>query len=458
MKLQTLLLALIAGELLLGGYLATRRWAEPSTRLPAAFPDDPPLAAELAVLATAARSGDASAWMALGDALLGKGFYHDAEDAYRQATQRAPQDIEARFALAFCIDRSGRMAEANEQYQRCLDLPDPPHVEQSKKPFAAYAIGRNLLRLEDEAAAEAVFRKNPGFLPAEYQLARILFFSDRPKEALDIVERGLTKLPLSLEWHRLRGRILEALDRPDEAFTARAMEERSAHLLEVNFNVDYIRPLTTRCGIKRMLAVYEAATRRERPPQLSARLDAIDAAIGKRLIPERITVDQLKADLAMGSGNAELVLQIIDTSPVLRDSDPLIAVLEADALERLGRLDEATTLRQKLITIAPSAALHRQLAAACQAAGDSAGREQHLAHAAVLDGIAAYRRNDLSAALVQFEQAVGHDPTNVHGWFHRGEMLYHLGRQAEALVAFREAVAQRPGFGRARDFITHLAN
>lgn len=457
MKLRHLFVIFIIAEVFLGGVLATRWWTRSSLGLPVTVSGDSAWAAEVADLASATRLGGAAAWTALGDALLGKGDYRNAELAYRRVTEISPRDIEARFALAFCIDRTGRMADANDQYRRCLELPDPPGSGQSKKPFALYAIGRNLLRLEDESAAEAVFRQNPGFPPADYQLARILFFTGRPREALEVVDRGLELLPLSLEWHRLRGRIMDALDRPADAFAARAMEERSAHLLEVNFSTGYVRPLTTRHGISRMLRDYAAAiVGRESPELLQQRLDAIDTAIGGRIIPESTTLMQLRADLAMTSGNAQDVVAAIAAHPWLRDSDPLMALYEADAVERLGRVDEATALRRRLVSIAPSPALHRKLAAACEADGKVGDRDQHLARAELLDGIATYRRNDIAGALPRFEKAVALDPSNASAHFHLGEMLYHLGRHEEATSAFRDAVAQRSGFGRASDFLDYL--
>ena len=456
MSLRRLFLIVIAGELLLGVAVVMRWLPQPSPGLPASFSDDPPLAAEIAELAAATRFGGAADWMALGDALLGMGDYRNAESAYRRVTEASPQDIEARFALAFCIDRTGRMAEANEHYRRCLELPDPPGTAQSKKPFALYAIGRNLLRLEDQAAAEGVFRQNEGFLPAEYQLARILLFTGRPREALEVVDRGLNRLPLALEWHRLRGRIMDALDRPADAFAARAMEERSAHLLEVNFSTDYIRPLTTRHGIKRMLEGYGAATGRESREQLSQRLDAMDGAIGGLMIPESITLMKLRANEAMTSGSPQELVDMIAAQPWLRDADPLMAAYEADALARLDRIDEATALRRRLVAVAASSSLHRQLAVACEASGDEACRNQHLSQAELLDGIAMYRRNDIAGALPRFVKAVELDPSNTSALFHQGEMLYHLGRSREAASVFRDALTQRPGFGRASDFLEHL--
>jgi predicted Zn-dependent protease len=249
---------------------------------------------------------------------------------------------------------------------------------------------------------------------------------------------------------------MDALNRPADAFAARAMEERSAHLLEVNFSTDYIRPLTTRHGIKRMLNDYGAATGRESREELRQRLDAMDAAIGGLMIPESITLMQLRANEAMTFGKPQEVVDMIAAQPWLRDSDPLMAVYEADALARLDRIDEATALRRRLVAVAASSSLHRQLAVACEASGDEACRNQHLSQAELLDGIAMYRRNDIAGALPRFVKAVELDPSNTSALFRRGEMLYHLGRSKEAAAAFRDARSQRPGFGRGSDFLEHL--
>jgi Flp pilus assembly protein TadD len=165
---------------------------------------------------------------------------------------------------------------------------------------------------------------------------------------------------------------------------------------------------------------------------------------------------QLRANEAMTFGNPQEVVDRMAAQPWLRDSDPLMAVYEADALARLDRIDEATALRRRLVAIAASSSLHRKLAVACEASGDEAGRNQHLSQAELLEGIAMYRRNDIAGALSRFAKAVELDPSNTSAVFHRGEMLYHLGRSKEAASAFRSALAQRPRFGRASDFLEHL--
>ncbi len=447
-RLLPLLFVVVVG----GGLLAvpgrlTRLLTTPVV-IPAPLRTDPLLAAELETLARAAAAGGHPEWMAYGDALLGQGAYLAAEAAYRRAATLAPEDIEARFALALCIDRTGRMKESNEHYQACLELPEMAGNRLSKKPFARYAIGRNLLRLEDEVGAEAAFRQNPGFPPADYQLARILLFSDRPREAEAIVRRGLASLPLALEWHRLHARILDALDRPDEAAAAREMEERSAHLLEVNFNVDYIGPLTEKVGLNRLFAAYEATRSTADPAARDRLLTAIEAAIGDRLIPERFRAARLRAELALATGDPQAALAAVATAAELGSSDPNLLDIKADALDESGNPDQATRLRERLVRIRPTAKCYRQLADARSAAGDPTGRNRLLARAELLDGIATYRRNDPAGAAGHFEEATRLDPDNAVAWYRLGEMQFHLGRKAEAAAALRQALTISPGSGR----------
>ena len=450
------LLAGIACATAVGGLVIWRSLPTPVV-IPPALLADPMLAEELSGLAAAAEAGGQPEWMAFGDALLGQGAYRAAEAAYRRAAALNPDDIEARFAVAFCIDRTGRMEESNEHYRACLELPEPPGVQQSKKPFARYAIGRNLLRLEDEVGAEAAFRQNPGFPPAEYQLARILLFSGRPREAEVIVRRGLESLPLSLEWHRLHGRILDALGRPAEAAVAREMEERSAHLLEVNFNVDYIGPLTEKVGLNRLLADYEAARQTADAADLDQRLRQIEAAIGDRLIPERFLAAQLRAELALTMAKPEVALKVIEAAEQLGGAGPQLLQLKAAAWEQLGRLDEATRLRERLVAISPSPELFQLLAEARSAAGDATGQQQFLARRERLEGLAAYRRNDPEEALPHFEEATRLDPADGVSWYHRGEMLFHLNRKPEAAEALKQALTVNPGDGRSRRLLAITA-
>jgi len=453
---RRLLAVLLLAELAVCGWLVGGRLLRHPPALPAAFPDDPLVGAELAAIAARADGGAAGAWLELGQSLLGQGLYGHAEVALGRAVTAEPTAIEPAFALGFTLDRTGRMREGNAFYERCLALSEPGPGA-SRKPFALYQIGRNHLRDGDVAAAEGAFRRNAGVPQADYQLARILLHSGRPKEAAEVVSRALGRLPLALELHHERMRVMEALDRPDEAFRSAAMEERSAHLVEVSFNTDYVRPFHARHGLRRLVDDHLAREATSDHASSMARLDVIDAAIGDRTIPERAATRQLRAGRLLKAGQADRVLELVAEIKAAGDLGPAVLETEAAARRLRGEADAALALLLRATALEPTAARHRQLADEYDRRGDAAARDRHRAAFHFHDGIAAYRQNRLDVALGSLRRSLALDDGNATAWFHAGEMEYHLGNPEAADEAFRRALALRPGYGRARDYLERRA-
>lgn len=457
--LRRLLVTLLALEVAVCGWLVTRRVLRVPPVMPVEFPDDPLLGPELSAVATRADRGGAAEWRALGESLLGQGLYAHAEQAFARAAAIDPQDIDALFGQAFCVDRTGRIAESNVLYRRCLDLPDRDTEGIGRKPFARYAIGRNLLRLGDVAGAETAFRENDVFVPANFQLAKLLFHDGRLGEAVRIVEQLLGQLPLALELHQLKARILEAAGAPAEAFLARAMEERSAHLVESSFNTDYVRPLTHRHGlagaladIERLLPPQPGDAERD-PRRLVERIAPLEAAVGSARIPQRVTLAYLRAALAADAGRGDELADQLVTIDEAGDRSVSRLDIEATMRERAGDDAGALVLRERAASMAPTAQLHRQIAAAYESHGDEDRARLHRARHHFHLGKAAYRRNRLEEAAREFRQATTLDGRHVAAWYHLGEMEYHLGRPAAAVAAFREVVALEPDHERASRLI-----
>jgi tetratricopeptide (TPR) repeat protein len=449
---RRLLLGLIAAELAVLGGLVGWRWSRPAAVLPAAVVNDPVLGPEVGSLARQAQHGAAPAWLAVGEALLGQGHYRHAEAAFRRAVQLDPQSLDARYGLAYCIDRTGRMAESNPHYRECLFLPDPPAGGPPKKGVALYEIGRNHLREGNLAAAEAVFRESPGFWSAEYQLAKLLLHSSRPREAEAIVDRLVAKLPLALELHALRARILDALGKPDEAMAARAMAERSAHLLEFNYSTVFVQPFTVRHGIGKL--VEDCDNRAAAGDVTGARrcLATLDAAIAGRPLPESATAERLRCRIALMAGKPGEALAAAQAEWERGNHDPALAAIEAAAFDALGRPEEAMVIRRRLVQVSPTADLCNKLAAAAERAGDGEARHALAARADFHEGMAAYRRNDLTTALTCFTRATRRDPSLAAAWFRGGEMYWHLGDLSRAAEMFREASFRKPTSGRAGSY------
>lgn len=451
---STLVIAILV-ELVAGGWLLASRALRVPPALPADMSDDPLLAAEIRALAAKVDRGGAPEWRMLGEGLLGQGAYAHAESAFARAAALAPQDIEALFGHAFCIDRTGRMAASNPLYRRCLDLPDRTEDGVGRRPFALYAIGRNLLRLDDVQGAEAAFRENASFLPAQVQLAKLLVRDGRLGEAVRIVDDLLRQLPLALELHQLKARILEAAGAPAEAFLARAMEERSAHLVESNFSTDYVRPFTTRLGMPRVLQEVESrlppmpGDPRRDPAVLEREIAPLETLVAEARVPQRATLAFLRGALAADADDVAGItaaLGIVDAA-----GDRSVSRLELEALvrDRMGDAVTATALRERAVAMGPSPQLHRRLAEERERQGDDAAARHHRARAHFHLGKAAYRRNRLEDALREFREAAVHDDRHVATWYRAGEMAYHLGRRTEAAEAFRRVVDLEPDHERA---------
>lgn len=444
-------------EAALGGWLVISRLDRPRASIPASFPDDPLLAGEFAALAKRAEQGTADDWLFLGESLLGQGCYGHAERAFERGLAMSPDSIEATYGLAFAVDRTGRVAESNALYQRCLDMPDDPRSPQSKKPFALFAIGKNHLRLGDVAAAEAAFRRNEGFVPALYQLAKILHHTSRPKEAVAVLARLLQQVPLSLELHQLRARVLEQLGEPAEQFAAAAMEERSAHLIESSFGTDFVRPFNHRHGLKPVLEAYDARKASGPPAVMEAELSAIENLVRDRRIPQRFMVLFMRGERALVEGRPEVALEVVRQIAAGGDASGSRLLLEAAVREMQGDAGAARALRERAEIVHPSVPGQRGLADDCDRRGDAAGRDRHRARELFLAAMAAYRSNKLEPALELLEKSAALAPDDATTWFHIGEMKYHLGRRDAADEAFRKAVELRPGYGRARDYLERRA-
>lgn len=460
--LRRLLVMLLVAEAVVGvGLVARRAWRVPPA-VPDAFPDDPLLAQQLAPVATRAGRGGAADWRALGESLLGQGFYAHAERAFARAVALDPRDLDSAFGQAFCVDRTGHMEEAVALYRRCLELPEAPGEGLGRRPFVLYAIGRNLLRLEDVAGAEAAFRENEGFVPANYQLARLLFHDGRLGEAVRIVEGLLGQLPLALELHALKARILDAAGAPAEAFLARAAEERSAHLVESSFNTDYVKPFATRhglpgalAGIERLLPPLPGDPQRD-PRLLTEQVGRLEEAAGAARIPQRLTLAYLHAALADETGGADELARHLVTIDEAGDRGATRLDIEATVRERAGDAAGARTLRERAAAMAPTARLHRQLAEAAERAGDATAARIHEARQHFHLGKAEYRRNRLAEALREFRAAAALDEAHVASWYRAGEMAYHLQRPADAVAAFHRVVQLEPDHERAVRFLELL--
>lgn len=242
------LVMLLILELVLCGYLMTQKMFHAAPSYPAFKVDDAFLQERIDKLAVLAEQGETTAWQELAEALLGHGYYGYAELNYKQVLKQNPDNYDAQFGLAFCLDKMGRTEESTLEYRKVIATKPTSGAMNQLRLYAMYAVGKNFLRVENLVEAEEEFRSNINFAPAEYQLAKLLIRTGQPEEALQIIEKNLEKVPRALSFHYLKYLALQNLGRNEEAQAAAVALEDAEYLVDLKFNGDYIEPFYVKYG------------------------------------------------------------------------------------------------------------------------------------------------------------------------------------------------------------------
>jgi len=182
---------------------------------------------------------DIQTMVALGQLHLSRSQFAEAADIFAEASRYVPNNRILYNFLADARERAGQDKEAVEALQRILSL-DPGDVG------TRIRLAEMLGRLDDHEAALQALEEAPPSVQGDERLiylgARELFLNDRPKEALERIQRldkeGLNRR-LRLYVTDLRARILASLGRGDEAL------DEMAELLDLDpGNVDLLRRVT----------------------------------------------------------------------------------------------------------------------------------------------------------------------------------------------------------------------
>jgi len=451
-----ILLVLVVIELIAcGAYLALR-----PGKATAIVPDvelfDPLIMPELQELAERAEQTGGTAWREFAEGLLGKGFYAYAEVAFREAVRVDASDLEARFGLAFCLDRTGRLPESSVVYREVIDLPAKSEQHKLLKHHALYALGRNALRREDLRQAEEYFNSDLNFPPAAYQLAKLLIRENRVEEALPLISYMLKEIPYSLEFHFLAHRAQLALNQSGKADAAAAMIERSAHLVSLNFNTEYVDRFNKRLGMNKITQQVTAAESKQNWLEMQALCQQIQELAGANLPFEQYHIHSDLPTVAVQLKQADVALPLVEQQLQAGQLNATLLELAGDALQQQGKSAEAAARWERALTLTPSLSLYQKLADYYNKTDDSDRARQYQARARWWEGVNAYRSNQPEVALAWFVQASRLDPQLASAWFYQGEMHYFLENKASASAAYRKCLQLDPGYGRAEDGLRRL--
>lgn len=265
-----------------------------------------------------------------------------------------------------------------------------------------------------------------------------------------IVDRNLVGLPLALEWHHLRMRILEALGRSDEAFEADVMEEWGGSLLRISFSKDYLDPFAG-SRLTEAIDACDTLDPARDAALLATRLDEIDAMIGSRPLPERLLVEVRRARLALAARQPDRADAILDRIAAAGRVSGDTFMLRAAAAELRGDTAGAAAWGSRAAAVSPAAEIRFQLAADAERRSDRAACDRYRGRGLFLEAMALYGRNRLDDALLTLRESVTVAAAAAATWFYIGECEYVAGNREAAAAAYRRAVELRPGYGRARD-------
>jgi len=445
------LVAIVLVELVAAGVYLQQQAATTIPLLPTQQLTDPAIVPQLESLADAAQSGGANQWYRLGEGLLGKGFYSHAELAFRQSLREDPTQLKAQFGLAFCLDRTGRMQESNVAYGKVVQGAAHTPEDQAMQTYALYAMGRNALRMEDEEQAHRMFQQNSDYPAAEYQQAKLWVRSGNAEKALPLIRKNLANIPYSLGFHFLDQRAQQAMGDERAAFMAKAMVDRSAYLVSLNFSTDYVAPLNAQTGIDAQVADLTEALEEEDWPRVEAIYHEVFSEIGVSSVFVTKPVADAMLQASLHERNPQEVLDLVAKLKSQGREDAITLEAAGDAYLMLNNPNQAIESWQRALKLKPSIPLHEKLA---DHAKD--GERFHRSQVAFRQGLELYRSNRLRSAISKFQKAIEISPDFADAWYYLGEMYFHLDQPDKAKETYQQCAELDPQNGKAAEKIDYL--
>lgn len=443
---QRILSLVIAAEVVVGGWVAWQRLSRPEPLLPDFSKVDAETRESLLAQREKARDGDAREWRELGEGFLGTGYYRAAEQAFRRATQMDPNDHQARYGLAFCLERTGQMTAAIPVFEQVARTAEP---ELSQTCW--YQVGRCWLREENMEQAEAAFRQILKFPPAVYQVAKILIRTGRADEAVGMIEQRLSEAPNCLKFLQLRGKAAEALGDAKKVAEMRDREDRGEYIMELEYSLKFLGMLGTKYGLgsrlARALKLKEEGSAEQQQVTLSGAVRLIRAHEFWQYRSAFVALAEVELQLGNITETLKLVREARETS---QDGADLLE-LEGRALYAGGDVQGAVTVLERGLTLKPTLSTCELLTELVEQPDKKQALEMKLA---LLNVRVHLLVDDASGAEVFARKAVEISPENPDALYSLGEVCRILGRVEEARLNFQKCLAVRPGYGRA---VQHLA-
>jgi tetratricopeptide (TPR) repeat protein len=436
---QLILVAVIAIEVVIGVRLY-RRQKPPVTPVAVDLSHvDSFTAAHINELAANCHTADG--WANLGEVYLAYGYFTEAEACYRVAVERQPSRTDWVHHWGFALERIGRLAEANAQYERAIEL---GHLDPSG---CWYYIGRNHLRLENLDAARAAFAKAGEQPSARYETARLLARAGQGEEALPILERLEAEYPNAVQPPLLRHKIL--LLKGDAAATAAGVHSMYAPGgLPTPFDADWkwLEEVHDNTGLARELKSSIALFERGETEAAASGFREVFRRNGDAIAADFLAVTEER------SGNADEATRQLEEAIAKSGPTPHLLIRLGETEAARGRMKLAVEAWTRATHLGSGGAVkdaHHRLAEYYEKTGNSAEARRHHALAYFAAGHEAFWTVRPAPAQSAFETALNYDPTFAAAWFYLGEMHRLQDKPNDARKAYERCLSIDANFGRA---------
>lgn len=445
------LLLLFIFEALLCGYFLLQRAARPAPVLPEERLMDPLFVEDIQPLVEqVTEQNRAFDWMQLGEALLGQGFYSHAELCFSQVAQLLPGSRLAESRIAYCLERTGRTELSTKKYRALHDSADNSREAQREQMQTLYEMGRNFLREEQTEKAEEVFRENLGFLPARYQLAKLLIRSDRIDEALPLIEESLQRVPRSLKFRELQLQAYRKSGNTAAVAQAALLLERATHSVPLHPGSNFIEPFRLQYGIDRRVEDFNQRITGGSLDQLAEELEQLIAQLGDRPTTHRAIFLMRLLEVDLQRKRPERIRKTIQQLNDLGINNAEILLYGAQALELQEDAKQAARLAQRAALLSNDSVLHQRVSEILKQADEESESKIERALALRLQALQYYRDDELSKAQETIHQSLALNPDDAHAWYSQGMFQQALGQTKEAIASYGECLNRNPRHGRAQ--------
>lgn len=394
-------------------------------------------------------SGTAENWLTLGKAYLAAGFFPHGEFCCEQAARDDAASFETLYWWGVALNQLGETSQAIEKFRQALPLADDQTSVNDAQARCWYGIGRNLLRQEDSANAEAAFRKAGDYLPARNQLIRILVRANRGREAIPILDELVSHYPNESTFYQLRARAREQSGDTAGAFDDRTHVERAPDRLRSDSIIAELQFEFGAIGLNRELGNC-ARLATEQPQQAVERLRELLAAEWRTELAVTL------AEAEMRIGNAQQAVDLLNELMQRGGTTPERLAQLAYGHRLLGQDELSFMLLQRAAPLMHIESVHDALSQACFSRGEFELSDRHRALASMTSGIAAFRENRLAEASTQLQQALQLDPELSNGWFYLAECHRLRGQDEDAIDALKQCLQIDQNHGRARSRLQRL--